>query len=414
VTTHLAGNTHLLKEERLIMALTIPELREQLLEHGDRMRELRDKPREERTSNWSDDIRETRSAILALDSELQIAERVASLEGPRAGTQDFRDRNETRSIGSLVTSHDDFTQWLSRGARGHSPAVEVERRNLINTVVSGDGGALLPQGQPFIAAGALSRRRLFVRDVIAGGSTSLNSVPYVRELDPRSYEGGASAVAEASAKPEVTISFEPADAPVRTIAAWVPVTMQVMEDVPTMRSYIDGRLGYMVMLREEEEILNGPGTGARLRGILQTSGIQTQAFATDKPTTIGRAIGKVENVDGEADGIAINPVEFWAMATTRYSSQFDAGQANDGSPFGSPPQTLWGLPVIRSRAIASNKAVVGAWRMGAQVFDRSTVSIRVTDSHGEYFTSNQLVILAESRLSLAVHRPDFFVDCTLS
>lgn len=397
--------------------MTADELRTQLLEHGDRIRELRERPREDRSDNWQEDVRETRNTILMLDAELQIAERLAAGGGPRAGTQGAGGLPiDMRSPGDIVTGHEEFAQWAQRGARGHSPAVEVERRNLINTVTSNDGSALLPVGQPFIPSPTMmNRRRLFVRDVIAGGTTTLNSVPYVKELDPRVYEGGASAVAEASAKPEVTMQFEPADAAVRTIAAWVPVTLQVMEDIPTMRSYIDGRLGYMVMLREEEEILNGPGTGARLLGILQQPDRQTQAFDTDKPTTIGRAIGKIENVDGEADGVAINPVEFWAMATTRYSSQFDNQTSNtQGSPFGAPPQTLWGLPVIRSRAIATNKAVVGAWRMGAQVFDRSTLSIRVTDSHGELFTSNQLVILAESRLALAVYRPDFFVECTLS
>ena len=52
--------------------------------------------------------------------------------------------------------------------------------------------------------------------------------------------------------------------------------------------------------------------------------------------------------------------------------------------------------------------------MGGQVFDRSSVAIRVTDSHASLFTSNQLVVLAESRLALAVHRPDFFVDVALA
>jgi HK97 family phage major capsid protein len=396
------------------------ELRTQLLELGDRARELRERPREERSANWGDDVRETRDSIYLLDAELRVLEltetRMAEVTGtPAAGMELFVP--EFRSAGELFTEHEDYTEWLTRGARGDSPMLEIERRNLISGVVNADGASLLPQGSPFIAPGALQRRRLFVRDVIAPGSTSLSSIPYVRELNAAALELGASAVAEASAKPEVQMNFEPADAPVRTIAAWVPITRQVLEDVPTMRSYVDGRLGYMVQLREEEEILNGPGTGARLNGILNTTGVQTQAFVTDKPTSIGRAISKIELVDGEADAVAINPVEFWTMATTRYSTQYD-GSFDSASglptPFGAPPQTLWGLPVIRSRSIATNLAVVGSWRMGAQVFDRSTVQIRVTDSHNDFFIKNTNVILAESRLALAVHRPDFFVKVTLS
>lgn len=394
--------------------MTAEQLHEQLLENADRIRELREKPREERSANWSQDIRETRDIIYALDAEMRVAE--VQLPGPRAGTVGHEsDVHEFRSIGAMFTEHQDFTQWVNAGARGNSPGVDVERRNLLSTVVSADGGALLPKGQPFISPGGISRRRLFVRDLIAGGSTTLNSVPYVRELSPRAYEGGASAVAEASAKPEVTFGFEPDDAPVRTIAAWVPVTMQVLEDVPTMRSYVDGRLGYMVLLREEDEMLNGPGTGARIRGIFNTTGVQTQANVVDNPTSIGRSIAKIEVVDGEADGVAINPIDYWTMATTRYSTQYDGSFGDmSSSPFSAPPNTLWGLPVVRTRGVAQGKALVGSWRMGAQVFDRSTVSIRVTDSHSTYFTENKLVILAEARLALAVHRPDFFVQVTLT
>lgn len=398
------------------MPQTVAELREQLLELGERMGELRERPTEERSANWSTDIRTTRDEIYALDGQMQVAEAISRSEGPTAGTQPQSGVPEFRTPGDIYTTHEEYTEWVRRGARSESPTIEVERRALLDTVVASEGGALLPQGQPFIAPGAIQRRRLFVRDLIAPGSTTLNSVPYVRELNAAALEGGASAVAEASAKPEATMIFEPADAPVRTIAAWVPVTRQVVEDVPTMRSYVDGRLGYMVLLRDEEEILSGPGSGARLLGIRSTPGVQTQGFSTDKITSVGLAISKIELVDGEADGVALNPVEFWTLMTTRHATTFDDAQSagGPGSPFGAPPMTLWGLPAVRTRSMPTNEALVGSWRMGAQVFDRSTVSIRVTDSHDDLFIKNQLVILAEERVALAVHRPDFFVKVTLS
>lgn len=392
------------------------ELKERLLELGERMNGLREKPVEERSPNWSADIRTTRDEIYALDGELQVEEAVARSSGPAVGTQ-LQRVPEYRSPGELFTTHPDFEAWMHRGFRGESPALDVERRTLVDTVVGSEGGVLLPKGQPFIAPGGMSRRRLFLRDLIAGGTTTLSSVPYVRELNAIALEGGASAVAEASAKPEVQMSFESDDAPVRTIAAWVPVTRQAIEDLPTMRSYIDARLGYMVQIRDEEELLSGPGTGARIKGIRTFTQVQTQSFVTDKITSIGRAIAKIELVDGEADGVAINPTEFWTMVTTRSSSQFDDANAasGPGSPYsGAPPMNLWGLPAVRTRSMPTNEALVGAFRMGAQVFDREGVTIRVTDSHAALFISNQLVILAEERVALAVHRPDFFVKVTLS
>jgi HK97 family phage major capsid protein len=54
------------------------------------------------------------------------------------------------------------------------------------------------------------------------------------------------------------MEFTPALAPVVKIAAWIPVTEEILEDAPTLAGYINTRLAYMVDLREEAQILNGP------------------------------------------------------------------------------------------------------------------------------------------------------------
>ena len=80
-----------------------------------------------------------------------------------------------------------------------------------------------------------------------------------------------------------------------------------------------------------------------------------------------------------------------------------------GAPFNVPTGTIWGLPVVRTRALAAGHAIVGSWRLGATLFEREGVMIRVADQHASLFISNTVVILAEERVGLAVHRPDFFV-----
>src|SRR6185295_15944273 len=124
-------------------------------------------------------------------------------------------------------------------------------------------------------------------------------------------------------------------------------------------------------------------------------------------------IGKVENVDGMANGVAINPITFWTGVVERHSSQMDGSFATGGLPFATAPSQQFGLPVVRTRALAANKAVVADWN-GAQIFDRLGTTIKTSDSHASLFISNTLVVLAEKRLALAVHRADWFVDTTLS
>src|SRR4029077_15703682 len=104
-------------------------------------------------------------------------------------------------------------------------------------------------------------------------------------------------------------------------------------------------------------------------GILNTVGIQTQSGNADDIAQLGLAIGKIELVDLEADGIAMHPTAFCAMVTTRNANLFDFGLAGPGA-FNSPPTTPWGLPAVRTRQLATTQAIVGAWKQGATQFDR--------------------------------------------
>lgn len=331
-----------------------------------------------------------------------------------------------RTLGSLVVDDPAYERLRASGESGSTFATVEVRGSMFNhneayrtLVDSGLGnagtansGELLPQGTPVLPP--QRQRRLFVRDVISVQETGLASVPYIREYNPEVNVLGASATAEGVAKPEVQIQWDPDDAPVRKIAAWIPVTTEIIDDVPTLQGYINNRLTYSLAVREELLILNGSGVSPQIKGILQFAGVQTQAFVTgDQVGTLGMAIGKVEAVDGEADAIAIEPITYWTMVTSRHATQMDNGFGG-GVPYGNPSNTPWGLPTIRSRAVAVNTAIVGSWRMGATLFDRMQTQVRIGNQHSDFFTTNKVAILAEERVALAVHRADFFCVATLA
>lgn len=412
------------------------ELRESLLVTADALREMREKPEDDRSENWSRELRDSAHLVYAMDAELRVAELQESneriekmrLEGRggagHVGDQaNLRGRTENRSIGQQIVESEIFTEWRSRSnGSGTSPDLEVRAPTVIagDPYLIGEGsyldangsaGLWVPRGTPYLPTSAIDHRRLFVRDIMSSGSTTLTAIPYIREMNPRVYEEGATSVPEGTAKPEVSILFTQDLAPVRKIGAWVPVTTEILEDAPTLQSYIDARLGYMIQVREEEQIINGSGLNADIRGITQTPGIQTQAAtAGDKAATIGNAIGLIESVDGDADGLAMNPIDFWSMMVTRHAQWFDGSPvaSGPGLPYGESPKTVWGLPVVRSRSIASGQCVVGAWKTAAQIFDRTSAVIRVGDQHSDYFTLNKVAILIEERFALAVYRPDWF------
>lgn len=404
------------------------EIRTAIDEAASHIRELRSLPAERRPDDFADQMRSAVDFINTMDPVESVLDRrqrqaleqaawdqaVADAErGGSRGPRSFgAERDEYRTAGHEITDADGYSEWAARGGRsGNGMPFVHEVRNLLSSVAA-DGGVFRPVGTPELYPGAVQRRQFRLRDVLDVRQTGLASVPYIREVDALTYEGGASAVAEASAKPEVTMEFVQVDAPARKIAAWLPATDEILMDAPTLRGYIDGRLAYMIQIREEAEILDGDGSAPHLEGINEVTGTQTQSTPTgDYPAIIGRSIGKVENVDGEADGVATNPLDYWLAVTSRYSTHFD-NSGNGGAPSVASGVT-WGLPAVRTRALAAGSAIVGAWRLGATLFDRQQTTIKVGDQHSDLFIKNQVVILAEERVAFAIHRPALFVKTTV-
>lgn len=397
---------------------------------GDKVRELRAIPRDKRTDEQNNELRAAAIELAAVDAEFDNARAREEYElraaawahalanppqpkarGPEAA---FAETRGQRSPGDLVTESEEYRSWV--GTRGGN-LPETEIRTLLSSETSNPAaGIWRPVGTPFLQAPR--QMRFFIRDVLNVTETGLAAVPYIRELNPATNETGATAVAEGAAKPEVTMQFEQDTAVVQKLAAWVPATMEILEDAPTLRGYINTRLAYMLQLREQAQVLTGDGSSPNLKGIFQFSGVQTITADNGDPfATIGKAIGKVENVDGTANGIVMNPTDYWTGMTLRHSSWFDGGVdgvgANGVVPFNAPPATLFDVPVIRSRTVTTLTAYVGDWAMGATLFDRMQTTIRQSDSHDTYFIYNKVAILAEERVALACHRPDFFVNATI-
>lgn len=395
------------------------ELRSALEGAGEYLNGLR--KAETRDSGWADDVRSAVDFINLVDPMLTAAERgerapVAGSAGPVAATA-ASPAPEFRTVGEMLTDSDGYEEF-SREGRSGSAAYEfrvdrdIRSQEYRALLASSSESEWLPRAAQAIAP-VVRERRLFVRDVLGQAQTTLSSIPYIREAHAGTPPDGSGATtAEGSAKNETAMAWSQEDAPVRKITAWLPATTEIIEDAPTLRAYIDQRLEYEIAVAEETQLLSGNGTAPNLRGILNHTGVQSQAFSSDATTSIGLAVAKIEEVDGEADGIAIRPTNFWTIVTTRNANQYDSG-FGVGAPFGSPSATLWGLPAIRTRAVASNTAVVGNWRQGATIFDRAETTIRVGNQHSTYFVENKVAIVAECRLALAVHRPDFFSTVAL-
>ncbi len=262
----------------------------------------------------------------------------------------------------------------------------------------------------------LGQQPLQVADLFLQGTTTGDQIRIVREA---TYTQAATRVAEGAAKPESTLDLEVANFTVEKTAVWQDVTEEMLADFAQASSYVNGRLGYMVQSLEDVQLLTGSGS-SQIRGILNTTGIQTLSGAVGTVDKLLTAKAYVEGANSAGfatpDAYVMNTLDWLAVRLTKDSN----GQYLFGGPGYAPygvggysnVGSLWGLPVVSTVSITRGTALVGSFRMGAQIFRRQGLTLRTTDSDGSKFVSNILTIVAEQRMALAVYIPNKFCAIT--
>jgi len=362
------------------------------------------------------------------------ATRTASNPLPFSGIKGSENQDgQFKSIGEELLSDPTFDSWLksittggfSPSGRFDSPRIALKSMfgNSIKTLVTGasgwsapsstSGGALVPIDRKPIVDFSYARP-LTIRDLITIGQTNSDTVEFARET---SVTNAAAPTAEATgaadgtgAKPESAMAFEAVTAPVRTIPHWLPVTNQAMADAAQLRTYIDEFLRYGIEEELEDQMIAGSGSGQNFSGVLNATGITSQAYATDVLTTTRKGRTKVR-VTGRARATAFvmhpNDWEAIDLLQDNENRYYYGGPAQMGNP------TLWGLPVVESEAMTEGYTVVADWRL-AVLWERMQTVVSMSNSHSDFFIRNLVAILAEYRAAFALIRPKAFVKCDLT
>lgn len=251
---------------------------------------------------------------------------------------------------------------------------------------------------------ALPQRRLTVRDLLSQGQMDGNTLEYVKETG---FVNNAAPVAEGAAKPSSDMKLDLVTTSAKVIAHWMKASKQVLSDISQLRSIIDQRLLYGLAYVEEAQLLNGDGTGQNLNGIIPQATAYSAPITLSSPTSIDMIrlmMLQAALAEYPATGVVLHPSD-WAWIETLKDT---TGRYIIGNPQGTINPTLWGLPVVATQAMTVDKVLVGAFKLGAQVFDRWDARVE-TGFVNDDFTKNLVTILAEERLALAVYRPEAFV-----
>jgi HK97 family phage major capsid protein len=321
-----------------------------------------------------------------------------------------------RSLGAQFIASNPYRQFktdkLTRGSQwAFSTLLDLRAATVSEDPTSG-GALVLPQRIPGILP--LPTAPVVIADLFAPGVTNSNAVTFMRE---KTFTNAAAPTLEGGTKPESALVFEAVTDPVRKIAHWLPVTEEMLEDEPTIASYIDARLRVGVQLVEEDQLLNGNGTAPNVLGLANTPGLSPAlAQGAGEPVVdlLARQIAAVQLASQLAvTGIIMHPSDYALLPLAKDTTQ---NYLSGGGPFAAPVQpVIWGKPVALSTVCTPGSAWVGAFRIAGQVFKHTSgIRVEASNSHVDFFIKNLVAIRAEERLVLAVYRPSAFAKITFT
>jgi HK97 family phage major capsid protein len=332
------------------------------------------------------------------DKCLEIERRVA--EGFNGAKQASED-----TAGEKLVKSDSFKAM----AEGRSKFARVE---LKAAIINATG-----QNQPLVPSDRLTGiiknpdRVLTIRDVLPVGRTASNLIEFTKENVFTDNAGPQydSPAFENVTKPESGITFTLENAPVVTLAHWIPVSRQVLDDSPQLESYVNSRLLFGLKLEEEDQLLNGSGLSGNIGGLLKSGNFTAYNRAVTGDTkldTLRRAITQAQLSEFMADTIVLNPADWEEIELLKATDN----QYVWSNPVAMAGPQIWGKRVIPTNSIASGTFLVGAMAMGAQVWDRMDAAVQISFEDGNNFVKNMATLLAEERLALTVYRPAAFVS----
>lgn len=244
-------------------------------------------------------------------------------------------------------------------------------------------------------------------DLITAGTTAESYLPYRQVI---SKTNNAAVVAEAKGttgytaedgyKPLSTLETQAAEAKVATYADGMEITNAELRDDGAMRALVDSTLRENINHIVQHLLLNGSGEGLEPRGILNTTGVLNQAWATDLPTTLRKAKTRLRGTRTAIQALVLNPedAEAWDLLKD------DNGRFLGNGPHGTGPASAWAVRIVESEAIEPGQGLMGDFKH-VHLLLREALSILVFNQHKDYAQRNLNYVRGELTAMQLIRKP---------
>lgn len=174
--------------------------------------------------------------------------------------------------------------------------------------------------------------------------------------------------------------------------AWVQVPPQLWKDPETFESFVNYRLVIRLCTAENHTILRSEG------GLLNQPGIVRMTDPGPFANTILAACNEVEQMGCTADGLVINPEDYYKFMGS--GTLMDDLERN-------------GVFIVRTRLVEPGQAIVGDFGHGALLFDAGRSVIRFAEPPPGTFAEPGLALMAEIYERPVINLPTTFYVVSL-
>lgn len=334
-----------------------------------------------------------------------LAERDAARSVPVRGVQHPAPQDlRTKSFGELAVDSKEYREDFLKGAGKHT-GVTVRVDIGLKTLFQTTAGFAPESVRTGLMVEAVTRP-IQILDLIPTRPIGQASDSYMEETT-RTH--AAAEKAEGATYAESTFVWTARTNPVQKITDSIPVTDEQLEDAPEIAGILNQRLVFGLRQRLDQQVIVGNGTPPNLKGVLNVSGIQTQAKGADpvfdavfKTMTLVRVTGRAN-----PSALIIHPTDWQGVRLTRTA----AGEYIMGNPALAGATTLFGLNVAISDVLTAGTALVGDFTNFSYIGERRGVDVQVGYS-GTQFVEGKKTIRADLRAVFTVTRPAAFATIT--
>jgi hypothetical protein len=344
--------------------------------------------------------------IESLVNSAQLAKNVYEL-GERMATPVGASRANGNTWGEAFVTSEGYRNLIEGGLAGEwSTAVEfgAAAGDPVLESTGSNADVIFQQGVPGLKDPGLRQERLTLANLFSQGQASGGTIRYLKVTTRTAPT--ETLTSEGADKPGAEFAFDDATAQLQKLAAFIPISEEMIEDAPYVKQYIDESLPLMVEQSLEAKLATALYAGAGL-----TAAPATLTGGQNGFDAIAAGINALQTQDFfEPDGLFIHPADYWAL---RIDKDDNDGYYGSG-PWAGPSANPWGLRTVVSASATQGSPIVGAFKQGAELWRKGGTRLEASNSHDDYFQKNLVALRAELRYALTIYYSQAFavVDVT--